>query len=273
MSSQIVFLGTAGDNLVAAKQLRSSGGIILQVEDFQFHIDPGSGALNKAREFNINLRTNTAVLVSHNHLNHCNDLNAVIDAMTLSGLDKRGVLISSKSVVKETDETEPYLTKFHKNLLERTIILKKKQKAAIELVEIHALSVEHDDPHAIGFKFFCPRFILSYTSDTKYNKLLVEELQGSDILILNVSSPADKSQKAELDTYSAIKLIEKVKPRLAVITHFGLEMLKADPIIEAREIQKQTGVQTVAAKDGLVINPESYSARSPQARLSGFYKG
>ncbi|MBR9683753.1 hypothetical protein GOV03_04400, partial [Candidatus Woesearchaeota archaeon] len=57
-----------------------------------------------------------------------------------------------------------------------------------------------------------------------------------------------------------------------IISHFGLEMLKADPILEAREIQKQTGVQTIAAKDGLIISPETYAAKSPQIRLSGFVR-
>ena len=139
-------------------------------------------------------------------------------------------------------------------------------------MEIHGLSAEHSDPNTIGFKLFCPRFTLSYSADTKYNKEIIEEMMGSDILILNVTFPGDQADQYNLDTESAIKIIEKVKPRLAVITHFGLEMLKADPIIEAREIQKQTGVQTIAAKDGLVISPEAYSARSPQHRLSQFYK-
>jgi len=272
MSSQIIFLGTAGDSSVTSRQLRASGGIILQVDDFQFHLDPGPGALNRAKEYSVNLRANTAVLVSHAHLNHCNDLNAVIDAMTLSGLDKKGVLITNKTTTQGSENYRPYLTKYHQELLERIIFLEKTQKVAVELVEIHALSADHTDPYSIGFKLFCPRFTLSYTSDTKYNRQIVDEMHGSDILILNVTYPGNKSRNLTLDTESAIKIIEKVRPKLAIITHFGLEMLKADPIMEAREIQKQTGIQTIAAKDGLVISPESYAAKSPQIRLSGFVK-
>ena len=272
VTSQIIFLGTAGGGSVTSRQLRASGGILLKVDDFQFHLDPGPGSLTQAKEYSVTLRANTAILVSHNHLNHCNDMYAVIEAMTLSGLDKRGVLVTNKTIVEGLKEQRPYLTKYHKDLLEKVITLDKGQKVAIELVEIHALSVEHSDPNAIGFKLFCPRFTLSYTSDTKYSKELVEEMRGSDILILNVVFPSDQANKFNLDTESAIKIIEKVKPRLAVITHFGFEMLKADPLVEAREIQKQTGVQTIAAKDGLVISPEAYAARSPQHRLSKFYK-
>jgi len=270
MSSQIVFLGTAGDSSVAARQLRSSGGIIVRIDEIQFHLDPGPGSLAKAREYGVNLRDNTAILVSHGHINHCNDLNIVIEAMTLSGLDKRGLLIGNKTVIQGIENYRPYLSRFHKDLLEKVIILEKGQKVGIETVEIHALSADHTDPETIGFKMFCPRFTLSYTSDTKYNKELVEELKGSDILILNVPYPGENAENLNLDTKYAIKIIEKIKPRLAVITHFGLSMLKADPIIEAREIQRETGIQTIAAKDGLMISPESYSAKSPQHRLSNF---
>ncbi|MFH1682631.1 MAG: MBL fold metallo-hydrolase [Candidatus Woesearchaeota archaeon] len=272
MSAQIIFLGTAGGSAVTSRQLRSSGGIVLQVEDTQFHLDPGPGALNTAKEYGVNLRANTAILVSHAHLNHCNDLNAVIEAMTLSGLDKKGVLIGSKSVIKGTDNQHPFLTKYHQNLLEKTIVFEKGQKVAVELVEIHALTLEHTDLDAVGFKFFCPRFTLCYLPDTKYHKKLVEEIQGSDIMIINTTYPGNKAQNLNLDSDSVVKILEKVRPRLAIITHFGMEMLKADPIVEARDIQRKTNVQTIAAKDGMIISPEAYSARSPQHRLSNFYQ-
>ncbi|HLC81284.1 MAG TPA: MBL fold metallo-hydrolase, partial [Candidatus Nanoarchaeia archaeon] len=116
----------------------------------------------------------------------------------------------------------------------------------------------HTDKTAVGFKFYCPRFTLSYSGDTELTEEMVTGLMGSDVVILNVPYPGDKAHGKNLDTASAIQLIAKVQPRLAVITHFGLEMLKADPLEEARQIQRLTGVQTIAATDGLVITPESY---------------
>ena len=50
MQAKIIFLGTGGDSIVVGKQLRASGGIILQIDDNQFHIDPGPGALVRARQ-------------------------------------------------------------------------------------------------------------------------------------------------------------------------------------------------------------------------------
>jgi ribonuclease BN (tRNA processing enzyme) len=256
--AQIIFLGTAGSSAVVSKQLRSSGGIILQLEDLQFHIDPGPGSLRKAKEYGVSLHNNTAIFVSHNHMNHCNDLNVVIDAMTHGGIEHRGVIAASKSVLTSIDGGHPFLTKYHQSLVEKIIPLDKNHKLGIDLVEINTLPATHTDKTAVGFKFFCPKFTLSYTGDTLMTPQLIDSLMGTDILILNVPYPGDSGSNKNLDSNSAIQIISKVQPKLAVITHFGLEMLKADPIHEAREIQKVTGIQTVAAQDGLLITPENY---------------
>lgn len=260
--SSIIFLGTAGGNAVS-KQIQSAGGIIFQINELQFHLDPGPGSLMKAKEYGVNLNHNTAVLVSHNHINHCSDLNAVIDAMTHCGLEHRGILLASKSVIFGGEEISPVLTKFHSAHPEKIIPMEKNHKVGIDLVEIHALSTEHSDSSAIGFKFLCPKFTLSYTGDTKISQKLLEELAGSDILILNVPYPGDKAAGMNLDTQAAIKIVDHVKPKVAILTHFGFEMYKAGQLEEAREVQRATGVPTVAAKDGLLVYPESYTSKSP----------
>ena len=90
------------------------------------------------------------------------------------------------------------------------------------------------------------------------NNKLLEELSGTDILILNVPFPGNKGDDKHLNTENAIKIVSHVRPRLVVLTGFGLEMLKADPLSEAREVQRITGVQTIAARDGLSIAPAGY---------------
>lgn len=261
--ARILFLGTAGDSATVTKQHRASGGIILQVEDLQFHIDPGPGALNKAKEYGVSLHHNTAILVTRNHVNHCNDLNAVVDCMTHGGIEHRGIVLGSKSVLQKLDNSNPYLTKQHQNQVEKIIAMEKNHKVGIELVEINALPVENEDDTALGFKFFCPKFTLSYTGDTKVTPELLESLNGSDILILNVPYPGNRAQGTNLDRDSAIKIISHVRPKLAILTHFGLEMLKADPLQEAREVQRITGVQTLAAKDGLLVSPSYGQFNNP----------
>jgi len=261
---KIIFLGTAGNTAVVSKQLRGSGGIIIQVEDLQFHLDPGPGALVKAREFGINPHNTTAILVSHNHINHCSDLNAMIDAMTHGGIERRGLILGSKSVLQPQNESYPVISKYHQQLVEKIIPLEKNHKVGIELVEINAIPTEHHDPTAVGFKIFCPKLTISYTGDTAISDELLESLTGSNLLILNVPYPSKKEVHGNLNTDDAIKIVSHVRPKLVILTHFGSDMLKADPILEAREVQRITGVQTIAAQDGLIISPSGVSySKSP----------
>jgi phosphoribosyl 1,2-cyclic phosphodiesterase len=207
------------------------------------------------------------LLVSHAHLNHSNDLNAVIDAMTYSGLDKKGVLVSNKVVVNGNDEYLPTLSPYYRDFLERFIVLEPGQRVGINEIEVLALKTKHSDPHTIGFKFFTPYFTLAYSSDTRYSSELIEEYKNSNILILNVPSIKKEKSKDNLCVEDAIKIIRGVNPRLAIIQHFGMDMLKADTLYQIREIQKATDVQTIAAKDGMVINPLSYSVDRGQRTL------
>lgn len=251
--------------------MRASGGIILQFGENQFHIDPGPGSLVMAKNCGVNLRANTALLISHNHLNHANDVNAVISAMTYDGFDKKGVLVANNDVINGSEKSKPYLRDFYKGCLERFIVLEDGQRVGINEVEIKALKTLHSEK-AIGFKFFTPLYTLAYSSDTKYSVEIIEEYKNSNILILNVPYLKKERGKEGLSKEDAIKIINEVKPRLAIITHFGMDFLRADPLYEIRDIKKETESQVIAATDGMVINPVSYAAEQGQRTLGGFQK-
>lgn len=242
----------------------------MQIDENQFHIDPGPGSLLMAREVGVNLRANTALFVSHNHLNHCNDINAVIDAMTYSGFDKKGVLIANNTVINGSQSYTPFLQEYYKNCLERYVVLNEGQKVGINDVEVQALKARHSDSHAIGFKFFTPNYTLSYSGDTKYSVEVAEEYKNSNILILNVPFLKKEKDNDGLSKEDAIKIINIVRPRLTIITHFGIDFIKSDPLYEVREIQKETNCQVISAKDSMVINPLSYSVEQGQKTLVGF---
>ncbi len=235
--------------MVVGQQQRASGGFVLRVDDVQLHIDPGPGAVIQALRYGINPRETTAVLVSHAHLGHSNDLNAVVSAMTHAGLDKRGVVVGHEDAL--TDEVfRPYF----KSCVERIIPLEVGKKVGIEHVDIMGLPMKHTIP-GVGFKFMRPEFTLAYLSDTGYSKALADALLDTDILILNVVDPSGHENEHQLTTDTAIQMLTVVKPALAIIGHFGSKMLRADPIYEARKIQMATKVQTIAVKDGMSIDP------------------
>ncbi|MFC1800568.1 MBL fold metallo-hydrolase [Nanoarchaeota archaeon] len=270
MDNKIIFLGTAGDSSVYGKQYKASGGIILQLGDVQLHLDPGPGTLVRADQYGVNLRANTAVLVSNSSLKNCNDINAVIDAMTHSGLDKKGVLIANNTVVNGNDKQDAYLTKMHRNYVERIIVMESGKRIGIEDMEIHALPAKTQDSEAVGYKIISPHSTIVYSGDSVFRNDVVRNYRHSDILILNIASPESTKPSTSFSSEDVVKIIKDVNPKLAVITGFGMKMLKADPLYEARKIQSETGVQVVAAKDGMVINVASFSAKVRQKTLRSF---
>ncbi len=266
MDAKIIFLGTGGDAMTIGKQHRASGGIILKVDGSQYHIDPGPGALVRAKQYGVNLRENTAVLVSHKHLNHANDVNAVISAMSNGGIDKMGVLVHNRVQNSSND-----LVFFTKDFNERIIEVEPGKKIGINETDIHITETRHTDPDAVGFKFVTPYFVLSYLSDTQYFEGLAEQHKDANIIIINCKYPSGINEKGHFSSDDCIKLFSKIKPELAIITHFGSKLLQADPLLEARTINAKTGVQVLAATDGLSITPTtSYSAKAKQQRMSQY---
>ena len=260
--AQIVFLGSGGGRKVTASQARATGGFVVQVGKEQIHVDPGPGAVVHAMQFGVDIKDTTMILVSHFHVDHSNDVNALIDAVTFGGKEKKGVLVTGESSKKDN------LTDFHKSVIEKYVKLRAGGKTELRKIVVNATKTEGHEADTIGYKIFTPKFVVGYTSDTGFFSKLVDEFKGCDILIVNTLKPNGMKLKGHMNSDDVVKLLKGVKPKIAVLQHFGSSMLKANPVYEAREIQKQSGVQTIAAQDGLVIDTLSYSSSLKQKTIN-----
>ena len=255
IDKKLVFIGTGGGRVVMANQSRTAGGFVLQLPNLQIHIDPGPGALSGTAKTKIQPARTDIIISTHEHTDHANDINALIDAITLGGINNKGILVSTPAVIDGSSEDHPWLRKFQRKHLKEIFTVKEADRVKINDISIIATKTKHD-ADCIGLKIEGNELSIGYTSDTIYYKELHKEYKDVAVLIINVLRPGADSWKTHMCTEDAIKLIEEVKPELAVITHFGQKMINANPMLEAREIQKRTGVRTIAADDGLEINLE-----------------
>src|SRR5262245_32281291 len=82
--------------MTTALQARSTGGLWIVLDGARLHVDPGPGALVHVRSRALGLDPTTldAVVLTHKHLDHAGDVNAMIEAMTQGGTQRRGLVLA-----------------------------------------------------------------------------------------------------------------------------------------------------------------------------------
>lgn len=246
---EIIFLGTGGGRYTTLFQSRSTGGIILKINNHQFHIDPGPGALQRTKEEKIHNFKTDYIIATHEHLDHINDLNLMIEAITNAGTTKKGTLICSKKVIKNT------LTNYHRNLLKNVITLNKNEIINLKDVKIKAIKCKHSIEQTFGIKFYFKNKCIYFTGDTAIYPDFEKNLIDVDILIANTALPCNRKLSYHMNPLDLIKILKKTKNKIKkiIITHFGTEIIKNNPTLSAKKIFKETKINTIAAKDGLRI--------------------
>jgi ribonuclease BN (tRNA processing enzyme) len=114
MGPSILFLGSGGARFVVARQLRASGGMWMYFGETQIHVDPGPGALLRALNHvpPCNPRELDAIVLSHKHLDHSSDVNAMIEAMTSGGFRRRGTVLAPADAFDSEPVVLPYARRF-----------------------------------------------------------------------------------------------------------------------------------------------------------------
>lgn len=265
---KLIFLGTAGDSLTLSKQRRRGGGFILKGEAGQYHIDPGPGSLSSAINAKISPRETICVLVSNNSILASSGLNEVLDAMTLGGLDPFGVVVGSSSVINGTDDEHAILRNQVRKWVERVVTFEETTRVGINYLNIYPIKTKCLDKTGLGFRFETATLTVGYTGETDYFDGLVKHLEGAEVIIVNCKHPLGVREKGAMNIDDIITLGKKIKPRLLVMTGFGNRILEQDIIALTREIHKETGVEVVAAKDGMEIDLDAFAGN--QKTLKGY---
>jgi phosphoribosyl 1,2-cyclic phosphodiesterase len=249
---KLIFLGTGGGRFSMITQKRRTGGIRLAGSS-NIQIDPGPGSIAYSHQLNIDPSKVDALLISHCHPDHDNDAEIYIEAMTNGGTKKRGTLIAPKGVIEGNAICEARISNYHRNQLFRVIKAEIGKKVILENVKIEVVDAEHQDPDAVGYKLSLESIDLGYTSDTEYFSGLGTQFKGIDTLLVCVLRPRGVPIKGHLCTDDVIKILDEAKPKLCVMTGFGMRMIYANPDQEAKFVERISKIRTIAARDNMVL--------------------
>ena len=242
----ITFLGTAGARFVVIHQFLASGGAWLSFGNTQILLDPGPGSLVQAAKRKLDPGKLDAIILSHKHLDHSGDINIMIEAMTNGGTKKRGVLFAPADAL----DTDPVILSYLRAYPQKIEILTQGGRYQVNDVLFQTPIRHHHPVETYGFIFQTPQHTFSWITDTRYFDDLSYYYKG-DLLVIHVVRLKPGAPVDHLSLPEAKKIIEEIKPKKAILTHFGMTMWRGKPWELAQKLTDETGISVIAARDGM----------------------
>jgi phosphoribosyl 1,2-cyclic phosphodiesterase len=208
-------------------------------------IDPGPGCIVQSTKRKLNAEKLSAIILSHRHLDHSGDMNIMVESMTQGGFKPHGRIF----VPEDALGPEPVVYSYLKKFLDGVEVLQEGKSYSIGGVTF-STPVKHIHPvETYGLRFNGePDF--SYIADTLYFDEICEKYK-TPLIIINVVFNKPIPGIAHLAVEDAKRIIEGIRPKVAILTHFGMTFWQAKPWEVAENLSQQTGVRVLAARDGM----------------------
>jgi ribonuclease BN (tRNA processing enzyme) len=244
------FLGTGGGRYATGRQTRKTGGIVLQSEETQIHIDPGPGALVNSHQLLEDAFDTEALVVSHSHLDHMNDAQAIIELMTEAG-DHRGAVFAPESVLNGYAELEKSVSDYHKELCRTVKKMEDGSKFEFRDLKIESQEMFHSDPKTQGFKISDGEKTIGFWTDTEYSEELIDFYIGCDTLVVYCTRPKGRNIRSHTGVSDVPEIAEKTETDNIIITHFGQAFLNSDLEEQKKWLKENTESKITFAEDGM----------------------
>ncbi|MDD5127221.1 MAG: MBL fold metallo-hydrolase [Dehalococcoidales bacterium] len=245
-ANTITFLGTAGARFMVTRQLAASGGWWLDAGNTGVLVDPGPGCIVQATKRKLRPEKLSAVILSHRHLDHSGDTNIMVEAMTEGGFNRHGRLFAPADALGN----EPVIYSYLRDYLDSVEILQEGKSYTVGDISFttplrHIHSVE-----TYGFNFHAGGHRFSYIADTRYFEKLVQTYNG-ELLIINTLLMEPRDTVDHLAVSDTERIIRELKPKVAILTHYGTRVWQAHPWEIAGKLSQSTGCRVLAARDGM----------------------
>jgi len=251
VSIDIYFVGTAGGRVSTFKYIRKSGGFILKAENTTAHIDPGPGAFLNILSLGFKPWDMDMFLLSHIHLDHSADINAMIESAKVGSKETNKPIAIGAPEDAFVGSTKVILD-FILKKVDKHFIFKESISYTWKDINIDILK-KHTHHGAITYGIVFNEKI-AYHPCAKFEPHIVEHYpKHIDTLILNTTFYRSRPNIDHLCKDDVIEILNIVKPKTAIITHFASDMLEAGPENVAKEIEDKTNIKTIAAYDGAKI--------------------
>jgi ribonuclease BN (tRNA processing enzyme) len=172
----------------------------------------------------------------------------IIEALSEGGFKPKGTVLAPG----ECYDDDPVILKYNREYLNQFIRITEGFKFKLKGLTIEFPKRHIHGAETYGYKINSKDFTLSHIVDTQYFDELNQHYKNSDILILNMVF-AEPRPYPHLCFDDVLKLVNGIRPKLVILTHFGFKLWEQGVDKFANKIQEQTEIRTTAADDGMEI--------------------
>jgi phosphoribosyl 1,2-cyclic phosphodiesterase len=238
-------MGTAGARFMVAKQLAASGGLYLEDEKTRISLDPGPGAIVQYAKRKVDLTKLDAIVLSHRHLDHSGDVNVMVEAMTEGGFSKRGRLFCPGDALDDDPVVLNYLRRFPQEIVR----LQPDTSYSVNTITFTTSPRHIHQSETYGFRFGDR---LGWITDSKYYDGIAEQ-HKAEVMVIHVVLMLCRAELPHLCLDDAERIIRDARPRLAILTHYGMTVWRAHPWELAADLTQKLGIEVKAARDGMAV--------------------
>ena len=242
---KLTFMGTAGARFMVAKQLAASGGLYIEEGNTRLSLDPGPGAIVQYAKRKVDLTKLDAIVISHRHIDHSNDVNVMIEAMTDGGFRHRGRLYCPSDAL----DGDPVVLKYIRNFPQEIVALEPETEYAVGEVTFTTTPRHIHQVETYGFRFGNR---LGWVTDSAYYDGIAEQ-HKADVMVIHLVLMDCRAGLPHLCLDDVERIIREAKPRLAILTHYGMTVWRAHPWELAADLTQRIGTEVKAARDGMSL--------------------
>jgi phosphoribosyl 1,2-cyclic phosphodiesterase len=241
---KLTFMGTAGARFMVAKQLAASGGLYLEDGDTRLALDPGPGAIVQYAKRKVDPARLSGIVLSHRHLDHAGDVNVMVEAMTEGGFKHRGRLFCPGDAL----DSDPVVLEYLRGFPEEVVRLAPETAYRVGSIGFTTTPAHPHGVETYGFRF---GERLGWVTDSAYYEEIAEQ-HRAEVMVIHVVL-LERRPLPHLCLEDAEAIIRAARPRLAILTHFGMTMWRAHPWELAARLSESTGIEVKAARDGMTV--------------------
>ncbi|MHB8587928.1 MAG: MBL fold metallo-hydrolase [Candidatus Dormibacteraceae bacterium] len=242
---KLTFMGTAGARFMVAKQLAASGGLYIEEGSTRISLDPGPGAIVQYAKRKVDLTKLDAIVLSHRHLDHAGDVNVMVEAMTEGGFQRRGRLFCPSDAL----DVDPVVLNYLRRFPQEVIRLEPETSYTVRDLTFTTTPRHVHQVETYGFRFGNR---LGWVTDSAYYDGIAQQ-HKAEVMVIHVVLMQCRDELPHLCLDDAERIIREAKPRLAILTHYGMTVWRAHPWELAADLTQRIGTEVKAARDGMSL--------------------